>query len=123
MLNKQSSAWLFLIIAGVLEIVWAYFMKLSCGFTVLVPSMVVIICLVISFFLLGRVVNVLGIGLSYAVFTGIGIAGTTIIGIFLLNETANMLKIISLIVLLGGIIGLKFAESAENSKVKEREQL
>lgn len=120
MLNKQSSAWLCLIIAGALEIVWAYFMKLSCGFTVLVPTVVVIICLVISFFLLGRAVNVLGIGLSYAVFTGIGIAGTTIIGIFLLNETANLVKIISLIVLLVGIIGLKFAENAEsNTSQKE----
>ncbi len=120
MLNKQSTAWLFLIIAGALEIVWAYFMKLSCGFTVLIPTVVVIICLVISFFLLGRAVNVLGIGLSYAVFTGIGIAGTTIIGIFLLNETANLVKIVSLLVLLVGIIGLKFAENAE-SNISQKE--
>lgn len=116
MKNNKRLAWIFLLTAGLLELVWAYFLKLSHGFTVLAPSIITIVVLIISFFLLGHSVNVFGIGMSYAVFTGIGIAGTTIIGIVLLGESVSAVKIISLIVLLAGIIGLKLCDGEEAEK-------
>lgn len=112
-MKSKRLAWIFLLSAGLLELVWAYFLKLSHGFTVLIPSVITIVVLIVSFFLLGHSVSVFGIGMSYAVFTGIGIAGTTLIGIVLLNESVSVVKIISLIVLLAGIIGLKLCDGEE----------
>lgn len=115
MKNKSRTAWICLIAAGLIEIVWAYFMKQSDGFTRPVPTIITVAFLILSFFLLERGVRLFGIGMSYAVFTGIGIAGTTIIGIVLLNEGVSVAKIVSLAVLSAGIIGLRFCENAENT--------
>ena len=109
-MKEKNTAWLLLIIAGFLEIVWAYTMKLSHGFTVLWPSVITIIILVVSFFMLAKAIATLGIGLSYAVFTGIGVVGTTVISIFVLNEGASPLKLVSLGVLIIGILGLKLCD-------------
>ena len=115
MKNKSGTAWICLIAAGLIEIVWAYFMKQSDGFTRPVPTIITVAFLILSFFLLERGVRLFGIGMSYAVFTGIGIAGTTIIGIVLLDEGISVAKIVSLAVLSAGIIGLRFCENAENT--------
>ena len=115
MKNKSRTAWICLIAAGLIEIVWAYFMKQSDGFTRPVPTIITVAFLILSFFLLERGIRLFGIGMSYAVFTGIGIAGTTIIGIVLLNEGISVAKIVSLAVLSAGIIGLRFCENAENT--------
>ena len=115
MKNKSRTAWICLIAAGLIEIVWAYFMKQSDGFTRPVPTIITVAFLILSFFLLERGIRLFGIGLSYAVFTGIGIAGTTIIGIVLLDEGISVAKIVSLAVLSAGIIGLRFCENAENT--------
>ena len=115
MKNKSRTAWICLIAAGLIEIVWAYFMKQSDGFTRPVPTIITVAFLILSFFLLERGIRLFGIGMSYAVFTGIGIAGTTIIGIVLLNEGLSVAKIVSLAVLSAGIIGLRFCENAENT--------
>ena len=115
MKNKSRTAWICLIAAGLIEIVWAYFMKQSDGFTRPVPTIITVAFLILSFFLLERGVRLFGIGMSYAVFTGIGIAGTTIIGIVLLDEGISVAKIVSLAVLSAGIIGLSFCENAENT--------
>ena len=115
MKNNSRTAWICLIAAGLIEIVWAYFMKQSDGFTRPVPTIITIAFLILSFFLLERGIRLFGIGMSYAVFTGIGIAGTTIIGIVLLNEGISVAKIVSLAVLSAGIIGLRFCENAENT--------
>lgn len=115
MKNKSGTAWICLIAAGLIEIVWAYFMKQSDGFTRPVPTIITVAFLILSFFLLERGIRLFGIGMSYAVFTGIGIAGTTIIGIVLLNEGVSVAKIVSLAVLSAGIIGLRFCENAENT--------
>ena len=106
-MKEKNTGGLCLIIAGLSELVWAYTMKLSHGFTVLWPSVITIVVLVAGFFLLAKAVNVFGIGMSYAVFTGIGVVGTSLVGIFVLNEGVSALKIISLVVLIAGIIGLK----------------
>lgn len=108
--NNTPKAWRSLIAAGLLEILWAYFMKLSHGFTLLIPSVIVAAALILSFFLLGKAVEVFGIGLSYAVFTGIGIAGTTAAGILFFHEEISIGKIFFLILILIGIIGLKLNE-------------
>lgn len=68
-MKEKNTAWILLVVSGLMEIVWAYTMKLSHGFTVLWPSVITIAILIISFFLLAKAVNTLGIGLSYAVFT------------------------------------------------------
>lgn len=115
-MKNKNLAWLLLLAAGLLEIVWAYTMKLSHGFTVLWPSVITIAVLGVSFFLLAKAVNILGIGLSYAVFTGIGIVGTTVISIFILHEGTGALKLISLAVLVAGIIGLKMCDKEEENK-------
>ena len=99
-----------------MEIVWAYTMKLSHGFTVLWPSVITIAILIASFFLLAKAVNTLGIGLSYAVFTGIGVVGTTLISIFVLKEGASLLKMLSLGVLIIGILGLKLCDKEGEEK-------
>lgn len=113
MKKESQKAWICLILAGLIEIVWSYFMKQSYGFTIPVPTVITIIFLILSFFLLERGIRFFGIGMSYAVFTGIGIAGTTVLGIAFFDESISWMKMISLIVLLTGIIGLKFCEGKE----------
>ena len=110
MKKEATIAWICMIISGLLEIVWAYFMKQSHGFTRLVPTITAVVFMMPSFFLLERGIRLFGIGMAYAVFTGIGIAGTTVIGITLLGESVSVIKLLSLAVLLTGIIGLKFCE-------------
>ena len=122
--QKRNSriAWICLIAAGLIEIVWAYFMKLSYGFTRPLPTLVTAFFLAVSFFMLERGIREFGIGMSYAIFTGIGIAGTTVLGLVFFGESAGVLKIISLLVLLAGIIGLKFCESDEENEKNERNE-
>lgn len=115
-MKEKNAAWLLLVVSGLMEIVWAYTMKLSHGFTVLWPSIITIVILTVSFFMLAKAVNVLGIGLSYAVFTGIGVVGTTLISIFVLDEGASLLKLISLGFLIVGILGLKLCDKEGEEK-------
>lgn len=115
-MKEKNTAWALLVISGLLEIAWAYTMKLSHGFTVLWPSVITIVILILSFFMLAKAVNTLGIGLSYAVFTGIGVVGTTVISIFVLNEGASPLKLVSLGVLIVGILGLKLCDKEGQEK-------
>mgnify|MGYP001511965150 FL=1 len=115
-MKEKNAAWLLLVASGLMEIVWAYTMKLSHGFTVLWPSIITIVILTVSFFMLAKAVNVLGIGLSYAVFTGIGVVGTTLISIFVLDEGASPLKLISLGFLIVGILGLKLCDKEGEEK-------
>lgn len=115
-MKEKNAAWLLLVVSGLMEIVWAYTMKLSHGFTMLWPSIITIVILTVSFFMLAKAVNVLGIGLSYAVFTGIGVVGTTLISIFVLDEGASPLKLISLGFLIVGILGLKLCDKEGEEK-------
>ncbi|WP_088809207.1 MULTISPECIES: multidrug efflux SMR transporter [Listeria] len=108
-------AWFYLILAGLSEIVWAFGLKESHGFTVSGWSSITIIFLIISFELFAKSMKEIPIGTAYAVFTGIGAAGTALIGMLFLNETAGLWKIISLLVLISGIIGLKLVDGKEES--------
>ncbi len=109
-------AWIQLIVAGLTEIIWAIGLKESHGFTRLLPSMVTILFLIISFFLFAKAMKTIPIGTAYAIFTGIGAAGTAIIGIFFFQETASLGKILFLLILLTGIVGLKLAEGEEETE-------
>ena len=101
--------WAYLILAGLLEIVFAVSLKLADGFTRPVPTLVFFVSIVASFLLLSRAVQALPIGTAYAVWTGIGAAGMALVGIVVYGEPATALRLLFLATLIGSIIGLKFA--------------
>lgn len=111
-------AWFYLIIGGFLEIGWALGMKFSKGFTELVPSVVTVILILFSFYLFSQAMKQIPLGTAYAIFTGIGAAGTAIIGMAFLGEYASFSKIIFIVLLLTCIIGLKLT-SNQPEKVKK----
>ena len=86
------------------------------------PTLITAFFLALSFFMLERGIREFGIGMSYAIFTGIGIAGTTVLGLVFFGESAGVLKIVSLLVLLAGIIGLKFCEGDEENENSEKNE-
>ncbi|MDO0825292.1 quaternary ammonium compound efflux SMR transporter SugE [Desulfosporosinus nitroreducens] len=100
-------AWIYLVIAGVFEVIWAIGLKYSHGFTKLFPSLITLGGMVVSFYLLSLAIKSLPIGTAYAIWTGIGALGVVLIGIFLFNEPANILRILFLCLIMVGIIGLK----------------
>jgi len=104
----NSSAWLFLLIAGILEIAWAVGLKSTHGFTRLWPSVYVLTMMGIGFYFLSQAVRTLPMGTAYAVWTGIGAAGTAIIGILFFNEPAQLLRILCIFLIVTGTLGLKF---------------
>jgi quaternary ammonium compound-resistance protein SugE len=101
-------AWALLTIAGFLEIVFAYFMKASDGFTRLAPAALTVATGLTSVVLLSIALKTLPVGTGYAVWTGIGAAGTAAIGIALLGDSASPLRILCIGLILAGVIGLKF---------------
>jgi quaternary ammonium compound-resistance protein SugE len=100
-------SWLILVIAGLLEVVWALGLKYTHGFTRLVPSAVTIAAMAASMWLLGTAVKTLPIGTAYAVWVGIGAVGTAIGGMVLLDEQFSAVRIALLTVLVASILGLK----------------
>jgi len=104
-------AWVFLVIAGVLEVVWAYFMKKSAGFTLLVPSTVTIVAMIASFVLLAAAMRVLPLGTAYAVWTGIGAIGAFAVGIVVLGEAATPMRLAAAAMILAGIALMKISSS------------
>ncbi|CDL79862.1 quaternary ammonium compound efflux SMR transporter SugE [Xenorhabdus cabanillasii] len=102
-------SWLILLIAGLLEVVWAVGLKYTQGFSRLVPSLITISAMSVSVGLLAYAMKNLPAGTAYAVWTGIGAVGTAIFGIIVLGESANFARILSLGLIIVGIIGLKFA--------------
>lgn len=102
-------AWTFLLIAGVMETVFAVALKESNGFTRLVPTVIFAIASVISFTLLSLALRTLPVGTAYAVWTGIGAAGTAIVGIVLLDERADLFRLVSIVLIIAGVVGLRLA--------------
>ena len=102
-------AWIFLIVAGLLEVVWAIGLKYSEGFTRFWPSVLTIIAMVISMGLLGIAMKSLPAGTAYSIWVGIGAVGTVVLGIALLGEPANAARLVSVAFIIAGIIGLKLA--------------
>jgi quaternary ammonium compound-resistance protein SugE len=103
----NASAWLYLGVAGVLEIVWAIGLKYTEGFTRLVPSVVTAAAMIASVWFLALALRTIPVGTGYAVWTGIGAVGTALLGIILLGEPATAARIGCIGLIVAGIIGLK----------------
>jgi len=104
-------AWFILLIAGLLEIVWAYFMKQSHGFTRLTPSIVTIITMLASFGLLSIAMKTLPLGTAYAVWTGIGAIGAFAVGIMVLGESMHPVRVAAALLIVAGLGLMKYSES------------
>ena len=102
-------AWILLSLAGVLEIVWAYFMKESHGFTRLGPSIITLAAMIASFALLSVSMKSLPLGTAYTVWTGIGAIGAFVVGLIILGEPANAMRIIAALLIVSGIVLMKLA--------------
>ncbi len=105
-------SWILLIIAGVLEIVWAYFMKKSLGFTKPLPSSVCIVTMIMSFSLLSISMRTLPLGTAYTVWTGIGAVGTFAVGIAMLGESAAAMRLAAAGLIVAGIVLMKLSAPA-----------
>ncbi|MCZ0737024.1 quaternary ammonium compound efflux SMR transporter SugE [Phreatobacter sp. AB_2022a] len=102
-------AWVYLVLAGIFEIVWASFMKQSEGFSRLVPSVITIVTMIISFALLALAMRSLPLGTAYAIWTGIGAVGAFLVGVFILGEATTLFRVASVSLILAGIVGLKLS--------------
>ena len=105
-------AWLILIIAGLFEVVWAFSMKQSEGFTHLWPSVVTVAAMLVSFGLLAWSMRSLPLGTAYAVWTGIGAVGAFIVGIVFLGEAANASRLIAASLIVGGLLLMNLSSPA-----------
>lgn len=114
--------WMYIFIAGLLEIIWVIGLRYSEGFTVLVPSIITLITLTISFYLFSKSLKFLPIGTAYAIFTGLGAAGTAIVGILYFQESASPSKLFFLCLMLIGIIGLKMTTSDDTTETEVFEE-
>lgn len=101
-------SWFFLVVAGAFEILWATFLKLSEGFSKLGYSILTVAGMIASFYFLAQATKTLPLGTSYAIWTGIGTIGATVVGILLFKESITLMKAFFVLLLLVGIIGLKF---------------
>ncbi len=99
--------WFCLVLAGILEIIWAIGLKHTEGFTKVIPSGITIVAMILSFWLLSISLRAVPLSVAYAVWTGIGILGTVIFGILWFDEPVNAMKIICISLLIIGIVGLK----------------
>lgn len=103
----SAMAWAYLILAGIFEIIWAYSMKMSEGFTKLTPSIITIIFMILSFGLLAVAMKTLPLGTAYTVWVGIGAVGAFLIGIFFLNEPMGLLRLLAAASIVFGVVLMK----------------
>ncbi len=99
--------WIILVIAGLFETGWAIGIKYTEGFTKLVPSILTAVSMAISVYLLSVALKEIPIGTGYAVWTGIGAVGTAVLGMILFDESKDIARIICILLIVSGIIGLK----------------
>ena len=102
-------AWIFLLVAGGLEVVWAYFMKESDGFSSLWPSVITIVAMIASFGLLSAAMRTLPLGTAYTIWTGIGAVGAFIVGIVFLGEQISTMRIAAAVLIVSGLVMMKLA--------------
>lgn len=105
-------AWVYLVLAGLFECGWAIGLKYSDGWTKLVPSVLTVIAMAISFWLLSAAMKTIPVGTAYAVWTGIGTVGVAILGMVLFGESHDIMRIICLLLIVAGILGLKIFSPA-----------
>ena len=104
-------AWIFLLVAGGLEVVWAYFMKESHGFSRLWPSVITIVAMIASFGLLSAAMRTLPLGTAYTIWTGIGAVGAFIVGIVFLGEQISAMRIAAAVLIVSGLVMMKLASN------------
>ena len=102
-------AWMFLLVAGGLEVVWAYFMKESDGFSRLWPSVITIVAMIASFGLLSAAMRTLPLGTAYTIWTGIGAVGAFVVGIEFLGEQVSAMRIAAAVLIVSGLVMMKLA--------------
>ena len=100
-------AWVWLVLAGLLEIVWAIGLKYTVGFTRLVPSVITIAAMIASVWFLALALRTIPVGTGYAIWTGIGAVGTAILGIILFAEPATAARLVAIGLIVAGILALK----------------
>jgi len=104
-------AWAILILAGVFEVIWAYSMKMSEGFTRLTPSVVTIVFMILSVVLLSISMRTLPLGTAYTIWTGIGAIGSFVVGIMVLNEPMTAMRMIAAILIVSGLMLMKLSSN------------
>lgn len=108
----MTKAWLLLLVAGLLEVVWAIGLKYTEGFSRLWPSVITIAAMIASIWLLALALKTIPVGTGYAVWTGIGAVGTAILGILLFSEPATAARLACISLIVAGIFGLKMFSAA-----------
>jgi quaternary ammonium compound-resistance protein SugE len=104
-------AWIMLIVAGLFEVVWAYSMKLSNGFTKLIPSVVTLFMMAASFGLLSFSMRTLPLGTAYTIWTGIGAVGAFIVGIVAFGEQLSLMRVFAAILIVSGLFLMKLTSA------------
>lgn len=104
-------AWAILILAGIFEIIWAYSMKMSEGFSKLTPSIVTIVFMILSVVLLSISMRSLPLGTAYTVWTGIGAIGSFVVGILVLNEPMTAMRMIAAVLIVSGLVLMKLSSN------------
>jgi len=102
-------AWILLLVAGAFEIVLAYYMKQSSGFTRLGPSVITLVTMIVSFALLSLAMRTLPLGTAYTVWTGIGAVGAFIVGIVVLGEAVTFMRVMAAVLIVSGLVLMKFS--------------
>jgi quaternary ammonium compound-resistance protein SugE len=104
-------AWVYLVIAGILEVVWAYAMKQSHGFSRVIPTAVMLVAMIGSFGLLSLSMRTLSLGTAYTIWTGIGAIGAILIGIIFLGESVNLPRMAGAALIVSGVFIMKISTS------------
>lgn len=102
-------SWIYLLIAGLLEVIWAWSMKQSEGFTRLAPSTITIVAMIASFWLLSLAMRALPLGTAYTVWTGIGAVGAFVVGVTVLGEPLTALRLLAVVLIVSGLVLMKLA--------------
>ena len=106
-------AWIYLVVAGLFECGWAIGLKFTEGFSKIIPSLLTISAMGISFWLLSLAMKTIPVGTAYAVWTGIGAVGVAIMGMVLFGESRDIMRVICLLFIISGIVGLKLVSSSQ----------
>ena len=104
-------AWVILVLAGIFEVVWAYSMKLSMGFSKLTPSVITLVFMILSFALLAYAMRTLPLGTAYTIWTGIGAIGAFLVGIFVLGEPVTAMRVLAAVLIVSGLVLMKLSSS------------
>jgi len=108
-------AWAYLVVAGLFECGWAIGLKYTEGFSKLVPSLLTVVSMAVSLGLLSMAMKSIPIGTAYAIWTGIGAVGVAILGMLLFSEPRSMLRLLCLLLIISGIVGLKLVSSPKGA--------